>query len=423
MKITLLSTYDKNGGAAIACIRMAKALLEFGLDVSVLTMVKQGTETFIHETQPLRRCINPILRHGQYAIEKRLLVSPGFQFSGNPWIGFNVAQHPAVIEADVIQLHWINQGFLGIPQLEQLFRLKKPITWHMHDMWPFTGGCHYSGNCTNFIENCGNCPALRRSFTLDKSFNILKSKSRIFDLNPPVLIGASRWLASEAHKSKLGQNCPIAHIPNPIFTKEYSPGDRFQARFNLGVRTDKKTILFAAMNTTDPRKGFRELTLSLDRIKTNKIDIEILIAGKASKELLGSLPFPVHLLGSLSAEKMKWAYQASDLFVIPSLEENLPNTIMESLACGTPVAGFRTGGIPEMVDEGQNGYLANTGDIHQLAQSILNTLNHPDPESLSKNAIKKVNNTYLPELIANSYSDLFNDLVSGSKTFHRWINK
>lgn len=423
MKVILLSTFDRNGGAAIACIRMAKALLEYGMEVKVLSMIKKGKESFIHEVEPCRKYINPLLRHGQYALDKRVNITPGFQFSGNPWLGNDVSKHPAVVEADIIQLHWINQGFMGTHELEKLFLLKKPIAWHMHDMWPFTGGCHYSGKCQNFQFQCGNCPALRKPFSFDKSYEIWFSKFKSFNVNSPVLVGASKWLSEMANMSSLGQICNIAHIPNPISPNEYFPGNKNYARQLLGLKSEKKALLFAAMNTEDPRKGFRELTRSLEIVKNTGPEIELYIGGKASSELMEKLPLPAHRLGSLSSEKMRLAYQASDLFVIPSLEENLPNTIMESMACGTPIAGFRTGGIPEMVDEGQNGFLANTGDIQQLAESILNTISHPKPEFLSMNAINKVNKTYLPELVANNYANLFNDLLSGSTTFQGWINK
>jgi glycosyltransferase involved in cell wall biosynthesis len=377
MKITLLSTSDQAGGAAIACLRLAEALHAYGHQVSVLVMEKTGSYTNVIEVAPARRKFDVVLKDFQYAWNKQFLVKPGFSFSGNPWFDHDVHKHPAIQEADVLNLHWINHGYLGLSALQKLFALQKPVLWHMHDYWAFTGGCHYPGSCKRFETGCGHCVALRRSGAADLSRKLWLEKQAIFKLNPPVLVGASAWLTQEAAKSALVQltAAQTQHIFNPIDLSFYTPADKKAVRAAMGLSPHKKYLLFAAMNAADPRKGFAQLKVALESLAGELAPTtELLIAGKADPALATSSSFKVHLLGGLNQIGMRQAYQAADVFIIPSLEENLPNTILESLACGTAVAGFKAGGIPEMVQEGIHGYLAPVGDAAALAEAIRKTL-------------------------------------------------
>lgn len=411
MKAVLLSTSDSNGGAAIACLRVAFALKTAGIDVKVLVIDKKSQNDFVCQLTPWKYKIRKYIRHAQYAWEIRKITSPGYVFSNDPWWGFDISEHPDIVDADVIQLHWINQGFLGLHQLERLFELGKPITWHMHDFWPFTGGCHYPGSCRRFEACCGNCPALRNSSSNDLSKAQWSLKSRIFDNNAPVLVGASAWLTSEAKKSSLGSVCRIEHIPNPIDTTRYYPGNKIKAREHFKIDQQSKVLLFAAMNPADIRKGYRQLEAALEILHQKNEQIMLLVVGKIIKNFTQNLPFPTIQSGPLNEVEMRMAYQASDVFVMPSLEENLPNTVLESISCGTPVAGFQTGGVPEMIDHAINGYLATIGDVDGLANAIENIINHQDPNKLSVACLSKVKDRFLPHHIGKAYLSLFEEVV------------
>jgi glycosyltransferase involved in cell wall biosynthesis len=411
MKAVLLSTSDSNGGAAIACLRVALALKTAGIDVKVLVIDKKSLNDFVCQLNPWQIKIGKYIRHAQYAWEIRKITSPGYVFSNDPWWGLDISEHPDIVDADVIQLHWINQGFLGLPQLERLFELGKPITWHMHDFWPFTGGCHYPGSCRSFEESCGNCPALRKSSSNDLSKVQWSKKYRIFRNNAPVLVGASAWLTSEARRSSLGLVSRIEHIPNPIDTTRYFPGNKNKAREHFNIDQQSKVLLFAAMNPADIRKGYRQLEAALEIILHNKEQIILLVVGKIMKNFTRNLPFPTILAGPLNADGMRIAYQASDVFVMPSLEENLPNTVLESISCGTPVAGFQTGGVPEMIDHAINGYLATIGDVEGLANAIESIINHQDPNKLRDACLSKVYDSFLPHHIGQAYLSLFEEIV------------
>lgn len=368
MKIVLLSTSDISGGAAIAASRMAVALRKQGHEVHLLVLFKRSKETWVvpiaGESWFAER-----LRDVQYFITQKFLVKSGHQLSLNPWNGNDVSRHPLVQAADVIQLHWINHGFMGMRELKALFALQKPIFWHMHDYWAFTGGCHYPGNCRKFELGCSNCPALKFSGNNDATASQHFLKKELFQLNRPTLVGASHWLAEEAKRAALSQYANVAHVPNPIDASFYAVGSNEDIRKRHGISANEKTVLFAAMNTTDPRKGFFELKEALAILKRScDLPIHLLVAGKSTLPI--NLPYKATFMGTLNAFQMRGVYQAADLFVIPSLEENLPNTVLESLASGTPVVGFEVGGIPEMVVNGKSGYLAKEVNPQSLAAAI-----------------------------------------------------
>lgn len=412
LKVTVLNTYDQTGGAAIACWRLCKAFSRHGYDVHLLVLEQSSEAPFVCEVNESGKSFKKYLRKLQYAWEKRRVFKPGYVFSHQPWIRNHADQHALVQEADIIHLHWINQGLMGPKGLLQLFSLGKPVVWHMHDYWAFTGGCHYPGKCRNFEKSCGHCPALREPGPEDISHWGWLYKQEAFRWNPPTLVGPSAWLAREAKASALGQMAEVIHIPNPIDPDIFREGDPLEAKQQLKLPPEKKMLLFAAMNTHDTRKGFSELKQALHMLADEGEDMELLVAGRASAEMLANFPFKTHHLGPLKEVNMRIAYLAADLFVIPSLEENLPNTVLESLTCGTPVAGFRTGGIPEMVEEGFNGFLADTGDIAGLANAIKMALRYPDPAKFRKQALEKIKSGYLPDQVCSKYQTLFEKLVA-----------
>lgn len=412
MKVTLISTSDRSGGAAIACMRLASAMAGHGHEVRVLVMEKKGGDPLAVPASPARTKLDGLLRHAQYAFEARTVFHSERPFSGDPWWGHDISNHPDVRNADILQLHWINQGFLGMDDLAKLFALGKPVFWHLHDLWAFTGGCHYPGTCTRFEIRCGDCPSLRSPGPRDTSHTQWERKAAMYAYNPPVLVGASAWLAGEAKRSSLAQGAKVTHIPNPIDPEAYFPASsRKDARQKMRLPAEKRYLLFAAMNAADSRKGFNELCDALRLAASHLPDTELLVAGKARADLQDALPLPARLLGSLGPEGMRTAYQAADAFVIPSLEENLPNTVLESLACGTPVAGFRTGGIPEMVEDGRNGFLADTGDAQGLARAIRSIWEHPEPGTLASGALAKVREGFLPSQVADAYTNLFREIL------------
>jgi len=213
------------------------------------------------------------------------------------------------------------------------------------------------------------------------------------------------------------QGFKIVNIPNPIDTNEFYPKDKTTIRKKLNLPIDKKLVLFAAANINDKRKGLKYLLEALQIYSTeNQIaNIEIVTFGKSDSETFEHLPYKVHHLGMLfDIKDIVNAYNVADVFVLPSLEDNLPNTVMEALACGTPVLAFNTGGIPEMVEHKVNGYLAEYKSAEDLKNGLNFILNHSQKEILRENALKKVQNEFTEAIVAQKYIDLYHGLIKNN---------
>ncbi len=397
MNVLLLNTYG-HGGAGVACRRLQAALNGNGVQANLLTGSDLGRRLPFYAER---------LSFLPYERDK----SVRFSFSPANF-GNDISAHPLVREADIIHLHWINQGFLSLDNIRQLAETGKPMVWTLHDMWAFTGGCHYSRGCDHFRQTCGECPYLRRPAPHDLSNRIWRRKRERFPKNIR-FVTCSEWLAGVARSSSLLQDYSVMAIANPIDTTIFRPltaEDRTTFRLEKGVAPGAKLLLFAAMKVSETRKGFQFLLESLHLLKSQHPDfqLEILVLGKAEPESLAALPYPAHALGLVQDQsELVRIYGAADVFVIPSLEDNLPNTVMESLACGTPVAGFNTGGIPEMVGHLKEGYIAPQGDTQALADGVLWVLNREPGDGLRRAARTKVEDHYANAVIAEKYTDLY----------------
>ena len=279
MQITILSTFDNQGGAAIAASRLNKALNHKGLTSNVLVQDKKGedvttqsiTNTWFQKKMVLVRFALDRLQFVFYEKSKDVR----FSFS-QATIGVDISSHQLIQQSDVIHLHWINFGFLSLNSLEKLFKTNKPVVWTLHDMWAFTGGCHYSGDCENYLNACGNCvPFLKNPSDTDLSNQVWQRKADIFKKSNFTVIACSEWLAQKARQSSLLQGKTILSIPNPIDTQVFYPIEKAIARKHFGLSPDKKYILFAAAKVGDVRKGFVyfEKALSLLDVRFSMFDV------------------------------------------------------------------------------------------------------------------------------------------------------
>jgi glycosyltransferase involved in cell wall biosynthesis len=289
-------------------------------------------------------------------------------------------------------LHWINRDFLSIKGIEKILKLGKPVYWVLHDMWAMTGGCHHSFECNKYETHCGNCPNLIKPSAKDSSYHLFEKKLEIFDKYKNLqIITPSKWLGECAKKSRLFSKKNIQVIPNVMDTSIYKPIDKSIARSIFKLSDDKKIILFGAVEgTINPYKGWNYLLEALKHLAQTENNIEAFIFGSEhSQTIVDAVPFPVHFSGHLNDdESLCMLYNAADVFVASSLADNFPNTIVESLACGTPVVGFNVGGIPDLVDHKRTGYLARYKDSNDLAEGIRWVLNCK--EDLGKNACNKI---------------------------------
>jgi len=420
MRILILSTFDTLGGAAIAGMRLHKALLKSGQQSIMLVQKKKSNEKNVTEISSnwIQRKISffrfAIDRFQFFFYEKNSAVR--FLFS-QATIGIDISRNQYVNEADIIHIHWINFGFLSISSLEKIILTRKPIIITMHDMWFFTGGCHYSKECNNYERQCGNCTFyLNNSSDNDLSHKCWKRKQQMLQNSNITFVACSQWLASVAQKSSLLKSKQIFSIPNPIDIKifESTRKDLAQKYFNLS--SDKIYILFAAMKVTDERKGFIFFRKALEQLALTHPEIqnelELIILGQVEMKDFESIPFKVNCLGRLSEiTTIAKAYAAAHIFVIPSIEDNLPNTVMESLACGTPVVGFNTGGIPEMIEHKRIGYIAEYKSSDDLARGIYWTLFESDYQSLCIHSREKAVKCYSEEIISEKYNQVYRSAI------------
>jgi glycosyltransferase involved in cell wall biosynthesis len=412
MKVLMLSTSDMRGGAAKAAYRLQQGFLAAGVDSQMLVQEKTGND---------RSIIGPEgkISKGLSALRPSLDMLPQYIFR-NSAPSYSTAWFPDGLQGkiqrlspDIIHLHWINKGFIKI---ESLGRFGSPLVWTLHDMWPMTGGCHYDRDCVRYEAECGNCPILGRSGKYDLSYwNMHRKQLAWKDLNLTIAC-PSQWMAGCAAESSLFKNKRIEVIPNGIDLERFRPIDRQQARDWLRLPKDRHLILFSAVDPIkNPHKGFPYFRQAMQIIKQNKMENEpeVVLLGASRTEEALDLPFRTHFLGVLKDElSLALAYAAVDVFAAPSVQDNLPQTVMESLACGTPTAAFRVGGIPEMIDHMENGFLAGFKDSQALAYGIEWILENSERYSnLSAAARLKAQQHYDIEKVSSQYVELYQDLI------------
>ena len=410
MKILIVNYSDQTGGASRAAYRLHLALKKAGINSQMLVQEKKTADDSVIQIPSKIWKYFPVFQTGLdslptkfYRDKTQTTFSPAiFPFS-------QLVKTINQIGPDIVHFHWMANGMLKI---EDLSGIKAKIVWSLHDMWAFTGGCHYDEECGKYASHCENCKVLGSKKTRDLSFKVFERKKKVFSDLDLTIVGLSRWMADCAKKSFLFKEHNVVNLPNPIDISAFEPIDKQIARKILGLPLDKKIVLYGAVcATTDPRKGYRELMQAFEHLDDQ--DIELLVFGGQQPKDGKVLKYNTHFLGSFSDDiSLKLLYSAANLFVVPSLQENLSNGIMESLACGTPVAAFDIGGNADMIEHKVNGYLASAFDSADLANGICWAIKDSNNESLCHKARKKVVENFSEEIVAKKYISLYNNLIS-----------
>lgn len=410
MKILMANTHFGSGGASIAAYRLHKGLNEIGVESFFFNQVQNNLS---------KKVLGPSGRFGKvvgalrpYVDNIPLLLYPSRrqEMFSNGWIGSRYIDN-YLEERDLLHLHWISDGFVSI---KNILQIKKPIVWTLHDMWAFTGGCHYSGDCKGYLTNCGNCRLLNSRLNYDLSKINLKKKKKIFSKVDISIVTPSAWLAGEVIQSEIIDESKVHVIPNGIDTKAFFPVEKKIAKKILNIDAEKKVILFGAENSTaDKRKGFGYLQEALNLLApSTKGKVVALVFGKEVAECGIGVEL-VHI-GQLKDDiSMRVVYSSADMFVAPSIQDNLPNTVVESLACGTPCVVFDVGGMKDMIDDKVNGRLISKIDARSLAEGINWLINIDDSEYaiLSNNARNKVLRDYEISKVAQQYKRLYETVI------------
>jgi len=425
MNILMLNTSQGGGGAALASSRLAVALRKSGHEVERMVMLASGHEPgtvtpWGHSRPKYWLCRRHFLAE-RLAIFARL----GFRRK-HLWevdtasAGVDICGSEAFHRADVVHLHWVNQGFLSLASIKKILDSGKPVVWTMHDLWPVTALCHYAGDCRRFVSGCHDCPLLPRLSHADTARNVYEKKKQAYRGHRIHFVGCSRWIAAEAGESLLARDAAVTSIPNPIDTEAFSPGSRDDARLHFSLPADKRLLLWAAQKVTDERKGLHHLLHALEIIKQRHPDeartMGVIILGGRADEVARLFPVATYPLGFLSGEsEIVAAYRAADAFVLPSTEDNLPNTIMEAMACGIPQIGFSVGGVPEMIAHRHTGYVARLRDEADLAEGIRHVLYADAARDYGMAAREKACRYYAEDVVARKFTELYKQAIDESQ--------
>jgi glycosyltransferase involved in cell wall biosynthesis len=415
MKPLLINTSDLQGGAARAAYRLHRGLQQIDIESQMFVQKKTSNDVSVTGPRatikgPQNSVWNPIAVC-RYIIDRLPLIRYNYrnfhQINWSPqWIPNDIHKKINKIDPDIVHLHWICQGFIPI---QEIAKIKQPVVWTLHDMWAFTGGCHV-GACEKYKYQCGSCPQLASKNENDVSQWVWKRKKRYWDDLDFTVVTPSHWLANCASSSSLLGDKRIEVIPNGLDLQKFRPVDKDDARKALKLPVDKSLILFGAMNSTkDKNKGFNYLISAIDMLSEDS-GIEAIVFGNSGNE--DTFKIRSNYLGYISDDKhLSLLYSAADVFVAPSLQENLSNTVMESLACGTPSVAFDVGGMSDLIVHKENGYLARSFDVEDLARGIEWVVGQDQrKKQLSEASRKYVENNFELKSVARRYADLYSEL-------------
>ena len=410
MKVVHLNTHDVLGGAARSAWRLHEGLRRIGVDSRMLVRTKHGTSETVQSVDD-----------GTMAAWHEKIATPWLQRRlppDSPWFTVgcmdrDISAHPWVREADVIHLHWVAE-WLSATAIAQLAALRKPLVWTFHDLWPVTCGNHFAGNNTPVDEQWQTGESLpeplnaigRREF---------ERKLLMLAGQPVQVIVPSKWTGEMAKRSRIGGHWPVHQVTNSIETDIFSPSNMQAARERWQLPQDKVLLLFGCASIMERRKGFHKLVEALQLASPPADRAELVLFG-ADRPDITKIALQVHHVGSVGDDKaMAALFASADAYLCPTLEDTVPNTVIESLCCGTPVIGFATGGVPDFVTDGRNGLLAPCGDVPALATCINRfLLDGAFRDELRGGALATDKSHFAPEAQAAQIRDIYHTCVAQS---------
>jgi glycosyltransferase involved in cell wall biosynthesis len=413
-KILHICSSDLVGGASRATFRLHKSLLSAGIDSLLIVKCKSSDEkSIIGPKSQLYKLLYKVLPYLDqilvkfYKYRKRTLFSTSF-----PATPRFIANTIKIIDPDIVHLHWICGGTLNVKEIK---KIKQPIVWTLHDMWPFTGGCHYTENCQKFRNSCGRCNILNSKSIFDLSKIVYFSKRNAYNKKKDItIVGVSSWISEMSKSSTLLSSKNNICIPNPLDCGVYKPFNKIESRELWNLPKDKKLILFGAISAiNDLRKGARELFDAIEKINSDECELVIFGCSAPNKDNITSIS--TNYVGFINDDvSLVTLYSACDVMVVPSLQEAFGQTASEAMSCGTPVVAFNTTGLKDIIDHKKNGYLATPFNPEDLACGIQWVLNQPKEQytQLQKNSIQKVHDFFDANVVAKQYIQLYKEICS-----------
>lgn len=412
MRVLIVNTNERTGGAAIAANRLVDALNRHGVKAKMMVAHKQSDDLCVVPVgtpvgNRLRKAWERVVIWVNNLLSRRNLFAVSIANTG-----FDITKTREFQEADVIHLHWVNQGLLSLRGISRILQSGKPVVWTMHDMWPLTAICHHAHECNRFATSCERCPFLRVPCSHDLSHRVFRRKQRVLQGRQLQFVAVSEWLAGKARQSALIGRQPITVIPNSLMLSRFKLLDRTVARRSLGL-VHSRVVAFGAARIDDPIKGFgyllEALRLVAEHGQVPQTELHLLLFGELrNRELLAQVPAAYTYLGYVSSEdELSEIYSAADVVVSSSLYETFGQTLIEAMACGCVPVSFEGSGQADIIRHRQNGYLARRLDAVSLADGIEWAMTCGlDRKRLRKEVVSR----FSDEVVAQQYVKLYEEL-------------
>ena len=415
-RIVHVSTLDRHGGAARAAFRIHSGLRKKQIDSMMFVQDRSSSDSKVYSDNTKLGKVAAKIRPYIDQIPVNFYRSAHQQLFSPAIVPGRAIKKINNLQADIVHLHWLEYGFIKIEALKKLSGV--PVIWTLHDSWAFTGGCHIPFKCSRYQEHCGKCPVLESSIEADLSRWVWNRKYTALKSLDLTIVTPSRWLGDCAKKSSIFKNTRIEVIPNGIDTQMYKPLNQGFCREAFSLPKDKKIIMFGAVSSTaDTNQGFDYLIEALRQIAGTSYKgevVAVVLGDSAPKEPI-DIGFEIRFLGHLHDDaSLVVAYSASDVFVAPSKQENLPNTVMEAMACGVPCVAFDIGGMPDLIEHQQTGYLAKPYEVKDLANGILWVVEDSERKhKLSEHSRQKIKGSFSENCCMKKYMSLYDEILTG----------
>lgn len=423
MKVVHINTNDGDDGVGRAAYRLHRGLQSLGVDSRMFVQRRFHPEGEVIGYRLPRTWRHRWLRRlrrwsmQRNASRYRLSRPQGYERFSDVHSLYQADFFSQLPNAQIYHLHSI-AGFVDYPTFFGKLSNHSTIFWTLHDMEPFTGGCHYDFSCGRFAFGCGACPQLGSHKIKDLSHQFWLKKRDIYSQLPTQrlhLVALNGWMAEQALKSPIFNRFPVHIIPNGVEVDIFTPRPKKLARQVLGVPLEAHVLLYVAASMKTRRKGFHLLVEAMHMLQANR-DYFLLSLGSGHPEIELRMP---HLhLGSVSNDRLlSLIYSAADVLILPSLQDNQPNTILEAMSCGTPVIAFNVGGVSEVIQHGKNGILVSPISASGLCDAITRLLSDANMmRKISTNSRKCIVDDFNHVNSAKKLLEVYQNAVNRSNT-------
>jgi glycosyltransferase involved in cell wall biosynthesis len=423
---------DIEGGAAIAACRLHDSFVDMGIHSRFYYQagkaINQSYDIFSNNANKyesqftnnsfIQKIKRKIINHQKkinYLSKNKFYLEnflADYEFFGVTDLAYRTPSRYFCKHFNIFNLHWVSE-LIDYPSFLSSIPDSFPLVWTLHDMNPLTGGCHYSWDCEKYKNTCNSCPQISNSSESDLSFEGFSTKRRLLESKNLHIVSNSHWLESEAKKSQILSNAKsFQTIHYGLDTQLFFPRNKEACKTSLGIDICKTVILFGATSITNKRKGINILFEALSKLYSK--NIVLLTFGEIeNQELFNDFNFPIKNIGFVNSPTLlSVIYSSADIFVFPSIYEAFGQVALEAMSCQTPVVGFQTGGIPDMIRQGETGLLAINKSADDLSKQIQWAIDHPsETKNMGYNARKIVESEFTLDLQASKYISLYESLI------------